>query len=142
MNFLEVASSRDALLAQRFGGRATSRTNSFIEEWQETVRRVKEAFSAEQAEVLLVTSPETFSLNEAVRCLDALRESAPEMRLGGIVLNRVVVEAEDCPRCRYRARQAKKAEQFLKREVSARYKTYRSRSGESAAWCIATAEIW
>jgi arsenite-transporting ATPase len=115
LNFLEVASSRDALLAQRFGGRTAARTNSFIEEWQETVRRVKEAFSAEQAEVLLVTSPETFSLNEAVRCLNALKESAPEMRLGGIVLNRVVVEAEDCPRCRYRARQGKKAEQFLKR---------------------------
>ena len=54
---------------------------------------MKEAFSPEQAEVLLVTSPETFSLNEAVRSLDALKESAPEMRLGGIVLNRVVVEA-------------------------------------------------
>ncbi len=116
LNFLEVASSRDALLAQRFGGRTANRTNSFIEEWQETVLRVKEAFSAEQAEVLLVTSPETFSLNEAVRCLDALKESAPEMRLGGIVLNRVVVKAEDCPRCRYRARQGKKAEQFLKRK--------------------------
>ena len=118
LNFLEVASSRDALLAQRFGGRTDGRsgTNSFIEEWQGTVQRVKEAFSAEQAEILLVTSPETFSLNEAVRCLDALKESAPEMQLGGIVLNRVVVEAEDCSRCRYRERQGHKAVQFLKRK--------------------------
>jgi arsenite-transporting ATPase len=62
-----------------------------------------------------VTSPETFSLNEAVRCVEALQESAPEMRLGGIVLNRVVMEGEDCPRCHSRARMGKKAVQFLKR---------------------------
>ena len=116
LNFLEVASSRDALLAQRFGGRTTGRSNGFLEEWQLTVRRVKEAFSAEQAEVMLVTSPESFSLNESVRCVEALQESAPEMRLGSIVLNRVVMEAEDCRRCRYRALQAKKAVQFLKRK--------------------------
>jgi arsenite-transporting ATPase len=65
---------------------------------------------------MLVTSPESFSLNEAVRCVAALKESAPEMRLGGIVLNRVVVKAEDCKRCRYRARLAKQAAQFLKRK--------------------------
>jgi arsenite-transporting ATPase len=49
-----------------------------------------------------------------VRSLNALKESAPEMRLGGIVLNRVVLEAENCARCRYRVRQGKKALQFLK----------------------------
>ncbi|HEX3092746.1 MAG TPA: ArsA family ATPase, partial [Candidatus Angelobacter sp.] len=83
LNFLEVASSRDDLLAQRFGGRVSAPTHTFLERWQATVSQVKEAFSSEQAEVLLVTSPETFSLNEAVRCIDALKESAPEMRLGG-----------------------------------------------------------
>jgi arsenite-transporting ATPase len=115
LNFLEVASSRDALLAQRFGGRAAGRSNVFLEEWQTTVRRMREAFNAEQAEVLLVTSPETFSLYEAVRCVEALQESAPEMRLGGIVLNRVVMEGEDCSRCQSRARMGKQAVQFLKR---------------------------
>ena len=116
LNFLEVASSRDDLLAQRFGGRASNPAHGFLEKWQATVRQVKEAFSAEQAEVLLVTSPETFSLNEAVRCVDALRESAAEMRLGGIVLNRVVMSAGKCPRCRARALQGKKAVQFLKQK--------------------------
>jgi arsenite-transporting ATPase len=115
LNFLEVASSRDDLLAQRFGGRLSAPTHTFLERWQATVRQVKEAFSSEQAEVLLVTSPETFSLNEAVRCIGALNESAPEMRLGGIVLNRVVTSADsNCPRCRARALQGKKAIQFLK----------------------------
>ena len=108
LNFLEVASSRDDLLAQRFGGRASSPAHGFLEKWQLTVRQVKEAFSADQAEVLLVTSPETFSLNEAVRCVDALKESAAEMRLGGIVLNRVVMSAENCPRCRARAFKGKR----------------------------------
>ena len=115
LNFLEVASSRDDLLAQRFGGR-TSPAHGFLDKWQATVRQVKEAFSAEQAEVLLVTSPETFSLNEAVRCVNALHESAAEMRLGGIVLNRVVLSAGKCPRCRGRALQGKKAVQFLKQK--------------------------
>jgi len=118
LNFLEVASSRDDLLAQRFGGRTSAPAHTFLEKWQATVRQVKEAFSSEQAEVLLVTSPETFSLNEAVRCFDALKESAQEMRLGAIVLNRVVMSAEDCPRCRARALQGKKAVQFLRTKFS------------------------
>ena len=116
LNFLEVASSRDDLLAQRFGGRVSAPTHTFLERWQAIVRQVKEAFSAQQAEVLLVTSPETFSLNEAVRCIDALNESAPEMRLGGIVLNRVMTSAENCPRCRARVLQTKKALKFLKQQ--------------------------
>jgi arsenite/tail-anchored protein-transporting ATPase len=116
LNFLEVASSRDDLLAQRFAGRTSGPAHGFLEKWQATVRQVKEAFSAEQAEVLLVTSPETFSLNEAVRCVDALQESAAEMRLGGIVLNRVVMSTGKCPRCRARALQGKKAVQFLKQK--------------------------
>ncbi|HEV7521716.1 MAG TPA: ArsA family ATPase [Candidatus Angelobacter sp.] len=116
LNFLEVASSRDDLLARRFGGRTSSPTHGFLKKWQETVRQVKEAFSSEQAEVLLVTSPESFSLNEAVRCVDALKESAPEMRLGAIALNRVVRSAENCKRCRARVLQGKKAVLFLKQK--------------------------
>jgi arsenite-transporting ATPase len=115
LNFLEMASSRDELLAQRFGGRTARPAQGFIASWQQTIRQLREAFSADQAEVLLVTSPETFSLNEAVRCVAALKESAPEMHLGGIILNRVLLEAEDCPRCRNRVRMGRKAVQFLKR---------------------------
>jgi arsenite-transporting ATPase len=117
LNFLEVASSRDALLAQRFGGRTADRPSSFIDQWQEMVRRVKDAFSSDHAKVLLVTSPETFSLNESVRCLETLKDSAPEMHLGGIVLNRVVLIADqNCLHCRLRVRQSKRAEQFLKQK--------------------------
>ncbi len=115
LDFLEVASSRDALLAQRFGGRMKTPVHAFLERWQSTVRQVKEAFSAGNAEILLVTAPETFSLNEAVRSLKSLRESAPEMRVGAIVLNRVVTGPSACLHCRRRARLSKKAEKFLER---------------------------
>ncbi|HMC29849.1 MAG TPA: TRC40/GET3/ArsA family transport-energizing ATPase, partial [Candidatus Angelobacter sp.] len=115
LDFLEVASSRDALLAQRFGGRVTRRANPFLERWRATVQQVKDAFSSRAAEILLVTTPETFSLNEAVRSLESLRQSAPEMRLGAVVLNRAVTAPEICPRCRRQAQAARKALAFLKR---------------------------
>ncbi len=115
LDFLEVASSRDALLARRFGGRVAAPAHAFLERWQATVRQVKEAFSSKNAEVLLVTSPETFSLNESVRCLKSLKEAAPGMRLGSIVLNRIVLEPGACTRCRERSRMARKAVQFLQR---------------------------
>src|SRR5690242_6985655 len=104
LDFLEVASSRDALLARRFGGRVATPAHTFLERWQSTVAQVRGAFSSRNAEILLVTTPETFSLNEAVRCVDALRESAPEMRVRAIVLNRAVTKADRCPRCRRRAK--------------------------------------
>src|SRR4051794_21140284 len=59
LDFLEVASSRDALLARRFGGRVTTPAHAFLKRWQATVDQVKEAFSSREAEVLLVTTPET-----------------------------------------------------------------------------------
>lgn len=115
LDFLEVASSRDALLARRFGGRAATPAHAFLKRWQATVQEVREAFSSRNAEILLVTTPETFSLNEAVRSLGSLRESTPEMRVGGIVLNRVATEAGRCSHCRRRVLMGKKAVKFLKR---------------------------
>lgn len=116
LDFLEVASSRDALLAQRFGGRLGTPMHAFLERWQAIISQVKEAFSAGNAEILLVTTPETFSLNEAVRSLQPLHESVPEMRVGAIVLNRVVTTPGSCRQCQRRARLGKKAEAFLKRQ--------------------------
>lgn len=111
--FLEVASSRDALLAQRFGGRARRPAHAFLARWQGMVDELTAAFSAENAEILLVTSPESFSLNEAARSMKALEQSATGMKLGRIVLNRVVTEGGACPRCRMRARMSGKARRWL-----------------------------
>lgn len=115
LNFLNVASSRDALLAERFGGRVMAPTHAFLERWQAMVQQLREAFASKDAEILLVTSPETFSLNEASRSLQSLQQSAPEMRLGGIVLNRVV-KAGNCVHCRQRTRAAQNARQFLQKK--------------------------
>ena len=41
LDFLEVASSRDALLARRFGGRVTTPAHAFLQRWQATVDQVK-----------------------------------------------------------------------------------------------------
>jgi arsenite/tail-anchored protein-transporting ATPase len=76
---------------------------------------LRDAFGSREAEILLVTSPETFSLNEAVRSLESLAESAPEMRVQTIVLNRVVKKGVHCPHCSRRAQAARKAEKFLQR---------------------------
>jgi arsenite/tail-anchored protein-transporting ATPase len=115
LDFLNVASSRDAWLAQRFGGRARRPAHEFLDHWQATVRQMRKAFSSRDAEILLVTTAETFSLKEAVRCLESLRDSAPEMRVGAIVLNRLVTGAGKCIQCKRRERMGKKAGVFLAR---------------------------
>ena len=116
LNFLNVASSRDALLAERFGGHVEQPAHAFLERWEAMVGEVREAFTSRNAEIFLVTSAETFSLNEAVRSLASLDISVPEMKVSTIVLNRVVRQAKGCDTCRHRFQKGQKAEQFLKRK--------------------------
>ena len=114
LDFLSVASSRDAWLAQRFGGRMARPAQAFLERWQAAVDRLKDAFSARSAEILLVTTPETFSLNESARSIASLGRSAPKMRIGGIVLNRTIAAGESCSDCRRRAQMTRRATRWLK----------------------------
>jgi arsenite/tail-anchored protein-transporting ATPase len=116
LNFLNVASSRDALLAERFGGRVLAPSHKFLDRWQQMVDQVLAAFDSDHAEIFLVTSPETFSLNQAVRSLEVLERSNLKMRVGAIVLNRVVRRESDCARCSHQAQAAHRAAQFLKRK--------------------------
>ena len=118
LDFLNVASSRDTVLAQTFGGRASRPAHAFLDHWQTTISELREAFSARQAEICLVTTPESFSLNEAARSLDAVNESVPEMKVGRVVLNRVVTQPGSCAHCRARARMAREAERFIKHHIS------------------------
>ena len=113
LNFLHVATSRDALLAERFGGHVDGPAHSFLARWEAMVKQLRDAFASEEAETILVTSPETFSLNEAVRSLQSMDRSVPEMRMGRIVLNRVVRKASGCAPCRHRVEAARKAVRFL-----------------------------
>jgi arsenite-transporting ATPase len=116
LDFLDVASGRDAWLAARFGGRSTTPAQAFLKHWQTAVDQVKNALGAQNADVLLVTTPETFSLNESARSLGALRKSVPEMKVSGIVLNRVIdkLEAGACVHCGGRAKMSARAIRWLK----------------------------
>lgn len=116
LNFLNVASSRDALLAERFGGRAVLPSHAFISRWEEMVKQLREAFVSREAEIFLVSSPEIFSLNEAMRSLLALDQSVPEMRITTIFLNRVVQDAQECVHCRQRKEMGDLAEKLLQRK--------------------------
>lgn len=115
LDFLNVASGRDAWLAQRFGRRVAAPAKNFLERWQSAVEQVKEAFSARNAEVLLVTTPETFSLHESARSIASLNKSAPQMRVSGVVLNRAIADGGQCAHCRRRARMTQKAARWLNR---------------------------
>lgn len=114
LDFLSVASGRDAWLAQRFGGRTATPAQPFLQRWQAAVDQLKEAFAARNAEILLVTTPETFSLNESARCIASLRKSVPEMQVSGVVLNRAVADGGGCPDCRRRTQMTRKAMRWLK----------------------------
>lgn len=117
LNFLSVASSRDALLAQHFGGHVNAPGHKFLDRWEAVVKQLRDAFTSKDAEILLVTSAETFSLNEAMRSLQSLHETVPAMRLGRIVLNRVVLKGPNCTICRHRAQAARKAQPFLRTKL-------------------------
>ena len=114
LDFLNVASGRDAWLAQRFGGHVSTPAKSFLQRWQAAVGEVKEAFSARNADILLITTPEKFSLNESGRTISSLTKSVPEMQVSGIVLNRVVERHGECPHCRRRASMTQQAVRWLK----------------------------
>jgi arsenite/tail-anchored protein-transporting ATPase len=116
LNFLNVASSRDALLAAHFGGRVKPPVHAFLDRWEQMIQQLREAFTARNATILLVTSPESFSLNEAARSLESLEESVPEMKVGTIILNRALKSGGSCGHCRARAQSTGKAERFLKQK--------------------------
>jgi len=65
-----------------------------------------------------VTSPEEFSLNEAVRSAAALAESVPELQISGVVLNRAVTGKTKCARCGHRAKMTAAAQKFIKKNFA------------------------
>ena len=111
LDVLESAAARDEVLAKHFGGRAPK--VAALDRWARLVQEVEHVFSASRSRLVLVTTPEPFSLNEAVRSGPALRAGTSQSRIGEIVLNRAVTSADRCPRCRRRVAQTKSAQEFL-----------------------------
>ncbi len=115
LNFLELAASRDRLLAAHFGGRGNeSGKFAFIDSWRKIVEEVHAAL-ANNAKLFLVTTPETFALNESLRCAGELKTYSPPMLIAEIVLNRAVTKTSDCKACRNSARSTHEARKFLRK---------------------------
>lgn len=109
LEVLETAASRDVVLAQHFGGHV--RREPALERWSSMVDRVRRALSAQGSKLVLVTTPEIFSLNEAARSAEVFEGT--HARLSEIVLNRIVEATPDCARCRRLAGAGKSARVFL-----------------------------
>ncbi|HEX6803750.1 MAG TPA: ArsA family ATPase [Terriglobales bacterium] len=112
LNFLELAGERDQVLAQHFGGRISEWTPNFVNEWRARLHELRKSLSA--ANLFLVTTPESFALNESVRCMAELRETNPEIELAGIILNRVAGGTSQCAVCRGRAKASRRPRSFLR----------------------------
>ncbi|HYL12656.1 MAG TPA: ArsA family ATPase [Terriglobales bacterium] len=115
LNFLELAASRDRILAEHFGGRGRGLGEQFLNDWREMGEGVQEAFT-KKAKVFLVTTPEKFSLNESVRCSAALKSFSPPVQVGAVVLNRAVPGSPRCLLCQERAKATRAARSFLHKQ--------------------------
>jgi len=116
LDFLDVAGSRDQVLAAHFGGKAPV-TQNFLVEWRAMLARVRGALSGPGAKLVLVTTAERFALNESVRAAEALARSSEQggLQISEIVLNRAIVRPprDACKSCRGRASDVRSASQFL-----------------------------
>ncbi len=110
LEFLDLAASRDRVLAGTFGGTRLP-SQPFVEEWRQTVAEVREALSRRNAGVTLVTTPESFSLAEIVRAREPLQSSG--VAVTALVLNRAVLRTSSCPRCAKKAARTREAKKFL-----------------------------
>lgn len=115
VEFLDIAASRNRVLAAHFGGSAKG-LNPTVVRWREMVNDVEHALSAEKTRLVLVSTPETFSLNESARARDFLRSSESGLEISSVVLNRAVARSGNCAVCKERASRTRRALKFVARE--------------------------
>ncbi len=113
LDFLDIAASRDQVLAQTFGG-SRSIAQPFITEWRKIVDRVQSALAGKSSRLVLVTTPEYFALNESVRVRDQLAQGA-HLRISDVILNRAITGKTQCERCVETVRKTRLAATFAKR---------------------------
>jgi arsenite/tail-anchored protein-transporting ATPase len=114
LGFLELASSRDRVLAQHFGGRAETVGSEMLEQWRAMAERITR--SLKNAEILLVTTPEKFALNESLRFRDLLQGHSSPLEITGLILNRAATARGSCRICQARAKATREARLLLRRE--------------------------
>ena len=113
LDFLQIAGSRNQILAAHFGGKVESGPQRFLRDWRSIVEAVRQAISRD-AQIFLVTTPEKFSLNEALRVTEALQNSSLPVKISAVVLNRAVLRAGKCSLCRRRAALTLSARKILR----------------------------
>ncbi|MGI9103621.1 MAG: ArsA family ATPase [Terriglobales bacterium] len=114
LDLLDIAASRDEVLAEHFGG-SVAASNPFIAEWRGMVAAVQDALHQSDSRVVMVTTPEEFALNESVRTARAMAESADPIQVTDVVINRVVQRGGGCAVCKQRAARSRTAAAFIKR---------------------------
>lgn len=114
LDILELAASRDQILAEHFGGTAERKPNPLVQEWRGLVEVVR-AELLKNADVFLVTTPEQFSLNESRRAGVALRSLSADLRFAGIVVNKAVLRSQRCRTCAGRYTETVAARRFLRK---------------------------
>ncbi|MGE5206346.1 MAG: ArsA family ATPase [Chlamydiota bacterium] len=119
LDFLEIAGSRDQILAAHFGGKVESPPQRFLRDWRAIVESVRRAISLD-ARIFLVTTPEKFALNESLRVMEALRASSMPVDSSAVVLNRAVLQAGSCPNCRRRRAATRMARTMLRQHFPGR----------------------
>jgi arsenite-transporting ATPase len=115
LDFLDVAAGRDAVLAAHFGGRVTTVSQPFIQEWRRMVEGVRAALASEDTQITLVTTSETFALNESIRVAEQMRTGDAPMEITDIVLNRLVNDNQKCAACHRRFAVQFDAQKFIGR---------------------------
>jgi arsenite-transporting ATPase len=112
LRFLELAASRDQVLAEHFARKPGPAIPDLVAHFRGMVQDIHHAIHSKAA-IVLVTTAERFSLNEAMRCGTALREQSPPLVVSQIVLNRVRLE-KGCSDCELNKAALQTARTFLK----------------------------
>jgi arsenite/tail-anchored protein-transporting ATPase len=114
LEFLELSGKRDEVLAQHFGGSAAVRRPEVLDQWDSVLTALRAALSSKQSKLVMVTSAEKFSLEEASRTVRLL-ERDTDAQIAEVVLNRVVTRGGKCKRCQKRAHEYASALRFVQR---------------------------
>jgi arsenite/tail-anchored protein-transporting ATPase len=114
LDILELAASRDRVLAEHFGGNVQRVSNPLVENWRGMVEKVR-AELLKNAQIFMVTTPEKFSLNESLRAVETFRSLSPHLELTGVVLNRAVLRPERCRICGLRSSATRAALGFCRK---------------------------
>jgi arsenite-transporting ATPase len=114
LDFLELSGRRDQVLAEHFGGSTRARRPAVVDQWDAVLSSLRRALSSEQAKLVMVTSAERFSLEEASRTARMLEEDS-QAEIAEVVINRAVTRKSTCKRCQERFRLYEAARKFVRR---------------------------